>query len=103
MTILILRRRLGIYYRVVKKKPSITNILSREGGGSESTSTNNNSSDGAQTIINQDNSQNTHIVFADNQQSPKKRTGVLRIPSPREFEQGKYAQCVALNVGILTC
>lgn len=71
--------------------PPVTNALIREDGGSEATSINNNSSDGAPTIINQDNGQNTHIVFADNQRPSKKRTGVLRIPSPREFERGKYA------------
>lgn len=63
-------------------------VTPREEGDSEAASFNNNSSEGAPTIVNQNNGQNTHIVFADNQRPPEKRTGVLRIPSPREFERG---------------
>lgn len=65
-----------------------TAVAPREDRESEATNINNNSSDGAPTTIDQDNGQNTHIVFADNQRPPKKRTGVLRIPSPREFDEG---------------
>lgn len=61
-------------------------VAPREDKGSEAI--NNNSIDGAPATINQDNGHTTHIVFADNQRPPNKSTGVLRIPSPREFDEG---------------
>ncbi|KAF8425485.1 cation transport protein-domain-containing protein [Tirmania nivea] len=77
-----------ILHVVSKVNPPTNGDAHTADRASEATSINNNSSDGAPTIINQDNGQNTHIVFADNQRPPKKHTGVLRIPSPREFERG---------------
>lgn len=64
---------------------------------------NNLSNGDAQANIPQENSPNTHIVFAENERPPKKATGVLRIPSPREFERGIYTPFLVLILLILTC
>lgn len=73
----------------VSIKPISSNNVNREdGASSELIVTNNHSGDETQENIPQENSPNTHIVFADNQRPPKKSTGVLRIPSPREFDRG---------------
>ena len=72
------------------KSISSNNVSREDDASSELIVTNNHSGDETLENIPQENSPNTHIVFADNQRPPKKSSGVLRIPSPREFERGRY-------------
>lgn len=65
-----------------------SNYINREDGISSAETVVGSQDDGTPANIPQDNSPNTHIVFAEHQRPPKKATGVLRIPSPREFERG---------------
>ena len=64
---------------------------------SESASADATTGNGTNDNLNQDNNQSTHIAFAEHQDPSKKRTGVLRIPSPREFERGKILSGVYID------